>query len=326
MKFPLLHKGRRFFFFTFTVEKRYRLLSKLTRGEKWPTLSSKGERVVALWRRLHTLDPHLTPSDFIIMPDHVHLLLMVHSADEFYFNPSVFSQWFLRMTERATPPERLAVPPASWDYIDFRDTDPAPQHSEADRIPWSKEYWINISFDSHQLSAIRRYIRMNPARYFWKHDNPDRFKAIFPLKHPILDDSLPWTAVGDITILASPFLYFVRLTRKKSLAELEDEIRCALIRARIGWTPVCGFLSPGEREFEKRLKALPQSRWIKTVPYGLPERFDPSVEDSRWIADGRQLILSSFDAGTFPPFQTTRAGCLLMNDRTGKMIQALQKR
>ena len=187
---------------------------------------------------------------------------------------------------------------------------------------WSRDYWIDISFDSRQLAAIRRYIKMNPARYFWKLDNPDMFRFRANLRHPILAPLLSWSAVGDITILASPFLYLVRLTMKKTAAELEDEIAAHVERARHGWTPVCGFISPGEREFERRLKALPNSRWIKTVPYGLPERYDPSVEDSRWLAAHRQLVLSSFDRDQIQPFKVTRHGCLAMNERIAAMVAA----
>jgi len=163
---------------------------------------------------------------------------------------------------------------------------------------------------------------MNPARYFWKQDNPDMFQCRANLRHPILDPALPWSAVGDITILASPFLYLVRLTMQKTAAELEGEIATLLDRAAHGWTPVCGFLSPGEREFERRLKALPHSRWIKTVPYGLPLRYDPSVEDSHWLAEHRQLVLSSFDRDEFSPFEVRRNACLAMNERIARMVAA----
>ena len=58
------------------------------------------------------------------------------------------------------------------------------------------------------------------------------------------------------------------------------------------------------------------------MPYGLPERYDPSVEDSRWLAAHRQLILSSFDRAVIPPFKITRQGCLAMNDRIAAMVAA----
>lgn len=315
MNFPLIHTGRRFFFFTFVVEGRRAILSRLEREAKRPVPTPLGERVVALWRQLHEIEPCFTASDFVIMPDHVHLLLIVNSDDEFRFNPLVFTHWFMAAT--ATDGGPCPPNPRRWDV-------PAPQGFGGGMPPslvWSRDYWVDISFDSRQLAAIRRYIKMNPARYFWKLDNPDMFRYRANLRHPALDPELAWSAVGDITILASPFLYLVRLTMKKTAAELEDEIAAHIERAKHGWTPVCGFISQGEREFERRLKSLTQSRWIKTVPYGLPERYDPSVEDSRWLASHRQLVLSSFDRNQIAPFKITRPGCLVMNERIASLVE-----
>lgn len=332
MNFPLIHTGRRFFFFTFVVEGRRAVLSRLERGSKRPVLTPLGERVVALWRRLHEIEPCFTASDFVVMPDHVHFLLIVNSSGEFRFNPLVFVHWFMEVTANdgasGSPEPRprncsvlLGAPeprPRRWD-------EPIPRQGsglpEAPSLVWSRDYWVDISFDSRQLAAIRRYIKMNPARYFWKLDNPDMFRYRANLRHPALDPALSWSSVGDITILASPFLYLVRLTMKKTAEELEDEIAGHVDRAMHGWTPVCGFISPGEREFERRLKALPRSRWIKTVPYGLPERYDPSVEDSHWLAARRQLVLSSFDRSRIAPFKVTRPGCLAMNERIAAMVK-----
>ena len=235
MHFPLIHTGRRFFFFTFVVEGRRRLLSRLEWGAKRPVLTALGERVKAVWAALHKINAHFTASDFVIMPDHVHLLLIVNSVEEFRFNPLVFAWWWMVATTDGglCPP----IPPADWWHFypaqqgcgGGEGKDPAPQGCGgaapvACSFAWSRDYWIDISFDARQLAAIRRYIRMNPARYFWKLDNPDMFLRRGNFRHPRLDSALTWAACGDLTILASPFLFLVRLTMKKTAAELEEEI------------------------------------------------------------------------------------------------------
>lgn len=320
MRFPLSHRGRRFFFFTFATEGRRPVLSRLERGAERPVLLEAGERVAAVWRQLHGIEPHFTASDFVVMPDHVHLLLVVRSEGVFPFNPLVFAHWFMGATatnDGGSAPE----PPPDWVRF-FQARQGSGGATPVARLAWERDYWVDISFDSRQLAAIRRYIRMNPARHFWKLDHPDMFRLHGRLRHRALDPALPWTAVGDVTILASPFLFLVRLPMKKPAAEAEAEIAARVELVRRGWTPVCGFLSSGEREFERRLKALPHSRWVKAVPYGLPERYDPSVEDSRWLAARRELVLSSFGRAEFPPFAVTRRGCLLMNGRMARMVAA----
>lgn len=84
--------------------------------------------------------------------------------------------------------------------------------------------------------------------------------------------------------------------------------------AKMGMVPVCGFLSPGEKELERQLRLEPDTRWIKTVAHGLPARFDPTVEDSRYLAEGRQLFLSSFPVD-IPVFPVNYDNCHLMNAR-----------
>ena len=316
MRFPLIHTGRRFFFFTFVVEGRRKVLSRLERCAKRPVLTALGERVKAVWAALHRVDAHFTASDFVIMPDHVHLLLIVNSAEVFLFNPLVFAHWFMMATSDGgcCPP----IPPVDW--WRFYPASRGVGGGQPPLFVWSSDFWVEISLDARQLAAIRRYIRMNPARYFWKLDNPDMFLRHANFRHPILDPALAWTACGDLTLLASPFLFLVRLTMKKTPAELESEIAGHIERVKRGGIPVSGFLSAGEREFERRLKALPYSRWIKTVPYSLPARYDPSVEDSRYLAAHRELILSSFSEQEAPPFAVRRRLCLAMNERIAAMV------
>ncbi len=79
--------------------------------------------------------------------------------------------------------------------------------------------YIELSFDSRQLKAIRRYIRLNPARKLWRLAHPDLFRRMTGLRHPFLDPQRSWSAIGDATLFASPFLFHVRLTLKKTVEE-----------------------------------------------------------------------------------------------------------
>lgn len=109
----------------------------------------------------------------------------------------------------------------------------------------------------------------------------------------------------------------VSLTRKKTLAEHEPEITALAEKARQGWILVCGFLSPGEKELGRRLRAEPNTRWIKTMAQGLPPRFDPPLEDSRFLAAHRQLLLSALPIGA--PFDWNT--CHTMNAHAAAMCR-----
>ena len=138
MKLEFYQNGRQFFFITLAVAGRKKILAEVVeetheeRGHapepphgasslgvaKRRVLprsvpSALGERVVALWLKLHTLCPALTASNFVIMPDHVHLLLMVDFARlQGRFNPLVFIHWFRDWSSRAGDVEPVA--PRNW--------------------------------------------------------------------------------------------------------------------------------------------------------------------------------------------------------------------
>ena len=303
MKLQFDKGGRRFFFLTFAVRGRRPVLSRIVEkpgrdgAPGWGVaLLPPGEAVAALWRGVHARWPFLTASNFVIMPDHMHLLLIADYSRAPTFDILDWFQHFRREGEEAVSP-LIGEKPA---YV------------------WEDHFWLMLLNAGVALSAVRKYIRMNPARKRWKELHSDRFVRMRGLRHPSLDPSLPWTAIGDLTLLASPFLFPVRLTRRMTVEQHGPEIERMVGLARLGWLPVCGFLSPGEKELERRLRAEPYARWIKTVAHGLPPRFDPTVEDSRFLAEGRQLFLSSF-ADDVPVFPVNYDNCHIMNARNAAL-------
>ena len=281
MKLGFIRKGKRFFFITLVVKGRHPILSKRV-DDKIVELLPAGVKLKEEWVASHARDPEVTASNFVIMPDHAHLLLIVDFDKRPSFDVLDWIMHFMRAT-------------GDWEI-------------------WDRHLHFQLSFSLGQLKAIRRYIKMNPARAWWKETHADMFVRRGGFRHEILDGTFTWTAFGNLTLLANPFLYQVRLTTKKSLAELEGDIAAALDKARRGIVPVSGFISPGEKEFMRRLLCEPHARWIKMLPHGLPPRYDPSVEDSRHLAEGRMLVLSAFPISV-PRFPISRANCLAMNER-----------
>ena len=162
-------------------------------------------------------------------------------------------------------------------------------------VVFDRDCYIELSFDSRQLKAVRHYIKLNPARRLWKLRHRDLFACHRAIKAARLAALSPrqFDGLGNLTLLGSPFLFHVRLTLKKTLAEHEAAIVEIVEKAKRGWVPVSGFISPGEKEALRRLKAEPAARFIKLLPSALPDRYDPSAEDSREIAAGRLAILSA---------------------------------
>jgi hypothetical protein len=303
------HAGRQFFFVTLALENRPKILSRLDGERKRPVLLPHGETVKSLLVAMHAVFPCATVSDFVIMPDHVHFLLIADFATNPAFSPLWASHRLMDAAETA------------WSSSGGSGVSPvlSPVQSTAPR--WERHPWLELSFDSRQLSAIRRYIRLNPARALWKADHPDRFIRFAGIRHRVLDPARRWDAMGNLALLASPFLEHVRLMLKKTAEEHAPAIEGILDRARRGAVPVCGFISPGEKELLRRLKAEPRARFVKTVPFALPPRYDPSAEDSRELAADRLLILSGFPQDTPDSATGLRARCLAMNDLAAALCE-----
>ena len=114
MKLKFDKSGRRFFFLTFCVRGRRPILSKLITGrdEKGKLTASVvqtalGEKIAALWRGVHARHLALTASNFIVMPDHVHLLLIVNYPLEPAFDILDWFQHFMRSDFLTRPEEGL---------------------------------------------------------------------------------------------------------------------------------------------------------------------------------------------------------------------------
>lgn len=276
--FNFIHRRKRFFFITLVTAGRRGILSR-REGVEIAALLPAGERIVQAICRAHQQDPAVVVSNYVIMPDHIHFILIV----DFDLVPTFdVIDWIVRF-----------------------------KYETGDLAVWERSFYVQLAFHARQLAAVRRYIKMNPARAHWKEAHPDRFARHGPFH--LWEKCRAWYAIGYVPLLGSPFLVGVRLARTKSAAEHEKAINALIDKAQAGAILVSGFISKGEQEVLTRLRATKGARFIRMVPYGLAANYDPSAEDSRALAQGRELILSGF-APTIPARPITRANCLEMND------------
>lgn len=101
MNLTFRHSGLQFFFVTLTLEGRPPMLSRLVEGEAHPVLLPAGEVVLAYLRAFHAVYPAVTISDRVIMPDHVHFLMIVRYDQAPGFNPLWASFALMKAIEAA---------------------------------------------------------------------------------------------------------------------------------------------------------------------------------------------------------------------------------
>jgi hypothetical protein len=355
MRMRYSHTGRQFFFTTLTLKGRPAALSRLVVASRSLELLPPGEVVQGFFRAIHSVFPYLTLSNYVIMPDHIHFLLIANYDLAPTFNPMWLSFVLIEAIEAAWGASERRLPAGDPVVLLAETVKRAMQRLEAHKerrkngdfsveellpqspssLQFDRRAFIELSFNTQQLKAIRRYIRLNPARAIWKKEHPDRFQCFPNIRHRVLDPARRWSAIGNLTLLGSPFLFHVRLSFKPPLAVHEAAIREFVDRAKRGEIPVSGFISPGERELLRRLKEIPNARYIKMLPCALPPRHDPSAEDSQDLAADRMLILSGFP--DTPAISTRemhcdseashqfRQNCLDMNDLIVDLCQRARK-
>ena len=124
MKMQFHHAGRQFFFITIAIERQGAPqggLSRLVDERSRPALLPCDEIVKALLVAMHRCFPCATISDFVIMPDHVHFLLIVDYSQDPTFSPLwathrlmdaaeiLWAQELARGTDGGSAPEPPAV-------------------------------------------------------------------------------------------------------------------------------------------------------------------------------------------------------------------------
>jgi putative transposase len=134
-------------------------------------LNEAGDMVQKIWNELPDHYPHVETDEFIVMPDHVHGIIVIDPA-----NVGAGLKPALSEEERAglkpAPTKRHGLPEiirafktfSSRKINDARDTPGIPL--------WQRNYYEHIIRDEGELYALREYIRCNPSKWGEDDENP----------------------------------------------------------------------------------------------------------------------------------------------------------
>ena len=278
---PQLRNGKinyRFgwFFFTFQVFENKSLLGAIV-GENC-ILNELGLAVKGLIETLSKYNPEVYVDCFVIMPNHVHLVLKI---DDRPTNEEHHLSKIMRKLKSLAAREYRLLGSRGM-FLGRGGVTPRTKL-------WQDNYWEKIVTNHEQLEAIRRYIENNPKRW-----STDRFGPVTTF------------SCGNLALLDEPFVAFVasqgargdalaprEWARHDGLAPREWE---ALGERGCDPPPVIStFTSPQEREALRRLLAK-KRRIIAVYPGGIPAVLPPAIAES--VDAGRMLLLSPVESGT----------------------------
>ena len=265
----------------------------------------------AKWRGLAPIDC------FVIMPDHIHLLIRIlDTGDQLPLGSYVHQLMRALAIEywrvAGCPPqgshggERGGTGPAAQDSSVVRGA-PSPRISPVFERDWHD--WI-VKKDG-QLAAFTRYIRENPERAWLRRVNRRYFGRVRKVSFL----GREWFAYGNTAILELPVLKAVKghRTTKPGSAEWDAMVAdCGRIGP--GGAGVGTFMSPLEKECGNAIAAS-GGKWVVLSPEGFYDRWHPPREKERVCAEGRMLFLSLYPSmDRLPTKQELYRRCHEMGD------------
>ncbi len=244
-----------------------------TRGASYTRWSPIGRIIADTLYHIGEMYPALRAEQYVVMPDHVHVLLWVQSL----------------------LPEHLGL------YI-ARFKNVINNASSTNHI-FEDGFNDQIVTNKRDLNAIYNYIRSNPYRIGVRKANPDFFHK----RTGIIIGDTPCQLYGNIHLLCNPFKEQVIVHRADS-----DEVYSAnrdrwLYTAGNGGVLVSPFISKREKEIRREAELTGGHLILITnTPFG--EREKPTGKDFDLCAAGRMLIIAPQEAWDF-----SRSACLQMN-------------
>ena len=269
---PQLRNGKinyRFgwFFVTFQVFENKSLLGAIV-GEDC-ILNELGLAVKGLIETLPKYNPEVYVDSFVVMPNHVHLVLKI---DDRPTNEEHHLGKIMRKLKSLAAREyRLLLDNGIISRCVISGSGGVAPRSKL----WQDNYWEKIVTSHEQLEAIRRYIENNPKRW-----SIDRFGPVTTFSR------------GNLALLDEPFVAFVASQDARGDALAPREWGC---HPPLPPPVISTFTSPQEREALRRLLAK-KRRIIAVYPGGIPAVLPPTIAES--VDAGRMLLLSPVKSGT----------------------------
>ena len=242
----------------------------------------------------------LWPIDcFIIMPDHLHLLIHIKdTGDQLALGKYVYqlmkaltAAYWETQGGRGRPGNTLMIGEPANDQSGVLSA-PSGNIPPSGKLPpiFERDWHDWIVKKDGQLAAFTRYIRENPERAWLRQQNHQYFGNVRKVSFL----GREWFAYGNLAILELPVLKAVkghRATKPGSpewQALVED---CA--RLGPGGAGVGTFMSPLEKECGNAIAAA-GGKWVVLSPEGFYDRWHPTREKEKFCAEGRMLFLSLY--------------------------------
>ncbi len=163
------------YFVTIVVRDRECLLGDIVDGEM--RLNDYGRAVAAEWQKLPVRFPHVTTDASIVMPNHLHGIIVIGGGVRAKHPPAI-STPPLYLSADASPLRPTGTISGSLGAIvqNFKSTATRVVNAlrQTPGLPlWQRNYFERIVRDERELNRIRAYIVNNPLKWALDTEHPD---------------------------------------------------------------------------------------------------------------------------------------------------------
>jgi len=154
------------YFVTICIQNRKLLLGEVVADET--VLSEYGRVIAECWDDLPRHYPHVELDAFMIMPNHVHGIIVLNDVGAQFIAPNYQGV----MNHAPTLGEIIRTFKAMSTRL-IRKTDQGTINRAPTEFGWQRNYYEHIIRNEDELSRIRQYIIDNPARWSEDEENPE---------------------------------------------------------------------------------------------------------------------------------------------------------
>lgn len=261
---------------------------------EWRELSKDGVKVnysVVGWeiykgiKNLQMLEPKIQLYQYIIMPDHLHLLL--------------------RVKERMAQPIGAVIR-----HFKTRITSDLRKITDNPLLEvFTPDFNDRIIYPHRNLDEIFNYIRSNPYRLAVRQARPEFFRK----ERCVEVNGRKLQAYGNMFLMRNPFKIALVVHRADSEMDFNRKLEECLYYAGNGGVVVSAFISKREKEIRKAVEQA-NGRLIVIGNQLLGERQKPPRHDFELCSRGNLLLIAPLDYAEFPLVEhPSRSQCLDMN-------------
>lgn len=228
---------------------------------------------------LSEIEPAVRLLQYVVMPDHIHLLIHVQREIEEPIGNAV-ARWKTEVNDLA-----------------------------GEKSIFEASFNDQILTPNRSLDVLYRYIRENPYRLLVRRENPDFFSR----RSNIVIDGVIYQSYGNHQLLDIPFKRQVLVHRRDTAEEYAANLeKCRYVYSN-GGVLVSPFISPRERDIYRECVANDGSLII-IIAERMGERYKPSGELFDLCTKGKLLLISISRSNNG---HVTREDCLEMNRIAG---------